>query len=831
MLADFLRHGEYRQVLDKLIATDPLCKLWAPVVKQLVRHTVLRLFGKFYCFSYFKTQFTYQEVSDLVAKIMENPFLFDFEFGKQFIAITNNVDSGVDAQIEAIKICCSVFDYKKLDFAENVTNSLDQMECVNIYSIHPINFRTPIPFGFASDPMKYEFIIRSTCSAAAPPTVPDVKNCYICLAHDIMSASDHKCACRGQEVHYGCFRMYEKVTHKKVCPMCGEVFEMPVNLLVDEIFQAEVTGADMESIALNVRKMDRKRTTYPGNPQDFFNANAQVIRTLEFGGDLRFMSPDLTLRGTYDQRFPNSKAGLKVNTKSKNSDLRFTRAPTKKQVYEDACEQMWLELRAVYDTLKKQNLKPGELANLLSEHWYKIAFKVEALMREVAGPGKQRSFFMPMACKFFLDKILMAPGVKFRYNKKWIMVGHKWHRGGARRLFDELRGTFPGQRPTHYFFEWDLSGMDQSVKALQIIMNMLMFTFDYEDGTIQNDQEVSFEFYVLRQLFYWSADNSAVHDTKWFGKYAWKRIVGILFSGEYMTSISNTMTSGVLFYAWLFCNRRLLKEFIAKFPTSPLVSRYETYIYALEKYIKEIIAKFFGDDGIAAIPIILVRVLSLSDSIRKTSGLPEKLSVCKTFEDFLRDDCDMALKVKESSEYAQLYTVVKNDEITLRGPKILKRHFMLARVCDELTVVAWRPCQLWKIALPTLQNMTLPHQILRLIGHLLDTQGNNIRQYTMVENCIRMTLARIPEYKDYESFMTNYMLNEKSYNSESVRKEFEDKLMRLLGDDVENYDFRDFITKIPTIGYLQHFFNKPDLTFYEKPTYMSWYEMQAHNKT
>jgi hypothetical protein len=294
--------------------------------------------------------------------------------------------------------------------------------------------------------------------------------------------------------------------------------------------------------------------------------------------------------------------------------------------------------------------------------------------------------------------------------------------------------------------------------------------------------------------------------------------------------MSNTITSGAMYLAWLFCLRRKLKELIENDPSS--AAHYELYLELLEDYIREFRAKFFGDDGIVSVPIGLCKIICLSRKIRKDTKIPKSYDDLPTFEEFLINDCDMALKIEDSGEYPHLYTLVDDqDKIVLKGPSILKRHFVPAAYDDKQIVIAWRPCQMWKIATPTLEFMTYPHQVMRLLGHLWDTMGNNEVQYKMVLRCLLHTLDKIPGAQSFQGFYKTYILHGLSYESESIRRELTDKIERLMGEDSIKVDLSTIYDTIPTMPYLQQFFNKPNLGYsYPKPSY-DWTEYQASGRT
>jgi len=852
MLCDYLRPGDYRKVLKYLETLDPLAKAWVKAVHLLVRHTIIEWKDAFFCFSYFKDNYQPEQVKAMFHLIQSGSIIFNYATAQRFLAIACSTKSGVDAQVKAIKICCKEFDNREKKFANQQFESFDHFRSVNIKSVTPVSFKGLLNFGIAKQPVRYRFFTVTSVDVAAPIGTPYSNKCDLCGDSARMHVSDHQCKCTSPHSHYGCFRLWYNTVGDPMCPWCRTPHTIPKNKLVDDIFRTEITGSVNQNMAANIKKMDRPNTTLKSDPRDMLNAYKRCMVALDVGP--KFNPPDLRKLETWDMNYPqDSKAGLYFNTKQTTQDEKYTFNPTKKAVF-DRCRMRNVNRLRQYDHMfTSRSLTRWSMEELIfGATVSKPSFKVEVKKVDDTVSNEElakldanarnalvapRTFFMPTMRKFLADKIMCFPGFQYRYDRGPIMPGFEWAKGGAAKLFRWLKGTLPSEIPTHYFFEWDLKGMDQSVKAMQIIMNLLMFLCDYHGATLDN-KEMETEMYILKMLLFWSADNSAVHDVKWFSQRMWKRVIGILFSGEYFTSMSQTITSFVVFLAFLFCNRRLLKEEIAKLPEDNKTRQvYGAQLMILEDYIRNTIAKFFGDDGIAGIPLALVRILVLSKSLREKSGLARPYNWIVTFEDYLKYHCDMELKVSDSGEFKHLYTVVEDDEIIIMGPKILKRHFRVMRMGkldpeNPISVVAFRECHLWKIATPVIEHMTYSLQVLRIIGAIWDTMGNNTRQYNMLVEMLNYTLAKVPGSTTYRHFYMQYKLRKPWGSCPRQEKEFLDRLKRLQGGKFDkNLNVDYFMEEVPSIEKLQYFFDKPSYTFVPNPVPYSWDWYQRQNKT
>lgn len=817
MFLEYFRANEYKNLLSYLKNTDPVCKRWADVVHRLVKHTVFKHPDShtYLCVSYFGDMYEPEQILEIFSKSEIDPSIY-----ADMLAVASG-NTGVEAQTRAVRLVCTKFQKDQEKRIRKGITSLDSVvNTTNIFNLSVVGFHKRIDFGNAKTPPKYAPIVHASISACALDRTPLDGECAICLVKDdVLSRSDHICDCLTQSMHFSCLRIAARLGNATKCPVCNTKMEIPVNKLAEEVFDVQVSGMNTESIADNVKKMERTMTYYPADPRDTINAYAQLIRDLEIKP--QFEVPDIFDPVTFEMTFDgSSKNGFYANDEL-NPELRYTYNPTKSEAYQGNM-MTWLAdiaaLRKVYQETGK--LTDDQVLALATAHYYIIRFKQEQKQNTTT-----RSFFVPQGRKFMFDKLTLLPLFKRYYNKKYIMVGFQWQRAGARRLFDKLQGKFPGQKQTHFFMEWDISGMDQSVKAFQILMNKVIFLMEF----LHHENEELDK--VFRMIYSFLADNSAFHDVKWFGPYSWRRIIGILFSGEYDTSMSNTITSAILFLSWLFFNRRMILEKIETLGTSEqfIKEKLEKLIVDLEAYIKNILAQFFGDDGLAAIPLSLCQVLCLSTKFRQEkniNGLPPILPIFKSFEEYLKQQCDMSLKLSDSAEYRHMYTLVDdNDDIVQVGPKILKRHFKLVQDPrnGEYDVHAWRPCAMWKISAPLIEGMTHSHQIIRLLGHIQDTMGNNKRQYDMIRHSISYHISKLGGETAWADKLDKMLFNETlTANTSQAINEVYEKLLRLLGEKPSSVVVKTMLKTIPEREALQAVYNKPDLSFYEVNEPQSW---------
>jgi len=339
-------------------------------------------------------------------------------------------------------------------------------------------------------------------------------------------------------------------------------------------------------------------------------------------------------------------------------------------------------------------------------------------------------------------------------------------------------------------------------------------------------------FELVKFLLGWSADNSTSSYTKWIGPYSWRIIVGILFSGEYATSISNTIMSAISFLTYLFRVHKYLR-------TMPDKTLWEKYHKELEAYIQYIIAKFFGDDGIAAIPLSLAPILCLDKKLRPR-GIPDFLGKgIPTFSQSIIEDQGCEIKIDASGEYRNLYTIVDNhDRIKYKGPLILKRYFKAVSIHGEPTVVSYRESELFKLFNPTV-DVSLPmFQMMRVVGHLWDYHGNNDYMHHVLQQMfhhLKVIVDNDELLADYRQKYATYLEQGTTgdYKFDRCCKDYLGRITRSITDDTDSDEFKQLMLdpfSYPDKDYLREVFNAP-IYYHEKfdddaESYPDWEEIR-----
>jgi hypothetical protein len=316
------------------------------------------------------------------------------------------------------------------------------------------------------------------------------------------------------------------------------------------------------------------------------------------------------------------------------------------------------------------------------------------------------------------------------------MVGFKWANNGASKLYRYLRGAAPGRKATHFHWEWDFSRYDQSVKAASLLIAALLILRFYD--------HTHADFWLLMAGLAWTADNYAVKFVHWLLSDEWRAIVGLIFSGEYGTSMIDSIIASFIFFGYVLYVLDILKE-----KCDP--QEYEI----LRKKIQEIMVKIYGDDGIASIPIELRPYMKLLKS--NTTEL--KFGII-SFQEYAKEIWDMSIKDSDSAEYDTLHSVP--DEaggLKLVGPKILQRHFVwrsykqpdgstISRVCGYRTST--------KVMVKTFKTVTDVSnklvQVGRVVGMLWDTQGVNLHAWCILSKHLDLLEEEIRKEVGDESY-------------------------------------------------------------------------------
>jgi len=810
----YLRTGDFRKYSNHLLKLYPQLSRYIKLVRNSLDFTVYEL-------DYCACVAVYKGYSKRVDGVF-HPFLTPTSMNNLVSLVAANPEavhqlSVARTGVAAMRNCIlkSAIKYHQIEKNHGEDAMAQSNNIFNDVSVFLCNTDCPLPLPTVLPklPKREDYVTRIGYLCAAPVGMPILQEtCYFCQSPGLFAQSDHICRCSKPNVHYGCFRLLVHQTGSDICCVCRTKCEIPTNKVLDDCKQAKIAGDNYSNIRSSLLKMLRPTHNMKGDPEILVQAYIQLIRDLKIGKP-RLKLPDfynfdvnLPRFETLDMDYPrHSKAGLFFCPRGSTIN---NRAPTKEEAYTASFLSVMRILSSVLHMYEDGSLTAEQMLEQLPTLWYKIAFKVEALLDD----SKQRLFFLPQMEKFLLDKIIFAPVFKRLYNRRYILVGHKWQRGGARRLFDELKGTLPGVLKTHLYWAWDLRRQDQSIKPFHIMMNFMLMLADYD----KSDQKL---FLLVKFILGWSADNATSSYTKWIGPYSWRVIVGILFSGEYATSISNTIMSAISFLTYLFRVHKYLRSMEDK-------TLWNEYHEMLEEFIAYIIAKFFGDDGIASIPLALAPILCLDPKLRPHDvprfigkGIP-------TFSQSILEDQGCEIKADASGEYKSLYSIVNRyDQFVYRGPLILKRYFKAVKIHGEPTVVSYRESELFKLFNPTV-DVTMPmFQMMRVVGHLWDHHGNNDYMHhvlTQMYHHLKFMVDDDELLKEYRQKYATYLDQGTTGDMKFDRccKDYLGRVTRSVTSDIDSEEFRQLMLdpfSYPDKDYLREVFNAPIYYNDEKP--------------
>jgi len=581
--------------------------------------------------------------------------------------------------------------------------------------------------------------------------VDEVNSCLLCSVK-VHYQIDRKCSCSDtKNIHYGCILQYVRTLGNQ-CPYCLQPISIPVAKLISECDNTYLTGCSFKNVHNAVSSMivDEIALNLPGR---FFSRFVQWNKSVYGYGKVLIECPQWLSEDVFNMTMNGAaKAGLYFGPEG------FDNKPSKRIAYQSTKEWLHLYVKDLYFIYSsKGTITDDDLLQVIGDSYAKLSFKIEVLQ----DPEKQRIFFITSLLKFLIDKVLLSPIFKSLYNFKNIMIGFRWADGGAQRLHDWL---FKGG--DRFYFEWDLRRMDQKVKWAHILFNLWTLYQDYglpskPDLSFNPNEDDSFnvrsfELLLTSLLTQWTARNSAFTKTKWFEPKSWRIVIGILFSGEFITSVSQTMTSIFAFVTWLF----FIRELMELYPDVPDVVK-----EAIEIELRDLRAKMYGDDGICSLPNILAPYCSLHANSRDESDIDvDHDDRFITFADFLTRFHGLEIKISESHEYSDLLTEVFCDhsEIVKRGPKILQRHF----IEDSGKIISFRPSRLWKLVVPSQETISWEMAVMRLVGHMWDTHGNNKHQILIIRNLV-------------EKIIDIHSLDD----SPSMQRQFKAKMEELYGVD------------------------------------------------
>jgi len=296
----------------------------------------------------------------------------------------------------------------------------------------------------------------------------------------------------------------------------------------------------------------------------------------------------------------------------------------------------------------------------------KIAPKVEIMTPDVLWT-KCRIFFIAPEFKVLLHKALLSAFFGNMYGRSFCGPGHCWARGGVWRVSDQLHFM----KDDMFYFQGDFKALDQSLKAGILALLGVSFTLGVKLEAHTRDARQWKE--VMCRLIAWLADDTAVTLVKWFGE-EWRMVVGVMFSGEYVTSMFDTL---YVYLAMMVVHYSLLETVISNAPASEHARITSDFYAAVEEFLL-----IYGDDTDWSLPRSVVNEWS------KYLGMDYLDYVIKQ----LKEQFDMVLKPKGTGETAVFPTPwspvtpdgvlieVKKPEGYSYGLKWLKRHFVRGKL-------------------------------------------------------------------------------------------------------------------------------------------------------
>jgi len=479
---------------------------------------------------------------------------------------------------------------------------------------------------------------------------------------------------------------------------------------------------------------------------------------------------------------------------------KLTQHPTKKESYPYVLLQFCNLARKVRRAIK-HGIHPAIILNrvpVVSSASVKLETKEDTSLR---------IFFNPSFMKFIFDKIFMLPPFHFMYNRGPVMVGFHWDRGGAYRFFRKMAKNV--KFPKRFYWEWDISRFDTSHKAI-MLLTVCIFLLQFYD----KDKN----YFNLEAFAKWSADSYAAKFVKWLGLDDWRLVIGVLFSGEYGTSMFNTLIAIMLFLSYKRYIFAVVKLIIAA--------------SLLFEYLTDIVYNVYGDDGFASLPWQLRPFCSLIDNVKVDSI--EILS----FSNFIKQEFDIELKAAASETFDHILSTIDEStgEIKQRGPKILKRHFIMVKHRGKTQIASFKPLSSCAYKLLKPAALTSYHrQLVRCIGHLWDTQGTNLFWWNKILLHMRQIIVHLQWNGDmFQQELVRYIsdnCDKPIFNNvlERFRKTFD-------WDELTEDERKQKMTVMPRMVDVVEYYLFPKHSYvqtedFELNLLESWQTLQQRNKT
>lgn len=592
------------------------------------------------------------------------------------------------------------------------------------------------------------------------------------------------------------------------CPMCRKIVHFVEPEWVQDIKNAVVTGTSFANMAEAINRMLINDVQFHGNPKLVAQSLQIISRVLGVSKGC-FKVPNWLDEDVWLMSYPRpSKAGLFYDPIKKGLVK-----PQKRDVY-DGClphfRKYIRQLKEIYDT--NGNLTIQDLESVFGSLYYYLSFKLETHI----DPTKQRIFFIAMLLKFVLDKITLCGIFKSCMNTGPIMLGFKWSGGGAQKLYSYFTADEP--EPERVYKHWDIRAMDVHVKAVHILLNMIYWLSLY-DLSIDDSMspEERFNKVFTRLVMEWSGLNAAFSKTSWFGINEWRIVIGILFSGEYMTSFSQTFTSWIMLLCFCLHAHFLFMKF-----------RFQKHlIIAIRKEIIDLRSKLYGDDGAWSHRAILEPYLRLKDTDPGDERFP-------SFEKFIRTEHGQLLKLSESKTCASplsrisRHGVILSEGITILQRNLIKNTYKLKSVF-EANVISYKKHKLWKLSVPSKDVTDLNVCCLRFVGHLYDTHGNNLNAYFGYARALETFLSGYGlDLSHVDSILSTLWDRVQSGvldDDSQIIRNLNSIAKKILGMDVYGSQLGDHM-RLPTVQYLRILYNCPNVRYETPRVAVSWTDIQ-----
>jgi hypothetical protein len=446
----------------------------------------------------------------------------------------------------------------------------------------------------------------------------------------------------------------------------------------DIAYNSKINMTSQKARAIAFEKLVSKKLTVDIDDDILIRATADFRSRYGLLTDRRIPVPDYDFTKLFNMTYqPEKKAGLTTVKEARPGSL------TKHEAFN---HEMLMLLSIINEMNRLYVEKENYSDNVNRMYQYLTSFlnivKKLSLKREIIKVGKDhmkaRIFVLVPFLHYMIAKIVSEPLHDYLSPRHEYGVGFRWFGGGAKLLYDSLKGeegsiifTPQGTRKgpdTRTFFSDDIKGKDTKFKAKELV-HLIMLTasvFDFEGIHQHFNSPAEKDAYrrrstILNAMVLWLAMNTAFHTVNW--DRSWRVMIGVLASGDYNTSHLNTLHMVLLVYAWCILThkqevKRIMELNLPPKKTHSLLKKAEEYRLAIKT--GALCFKVQGDNII----------WSVSDDII------DKMNH-QTFDDFMALN-DMSLKPSDAKQARSLIDEVDDKgEFVHDSPDFLQRHFLV----------------------------------------------------------------------------------------------------------------------------------------------------------